>query len=573
MSRKEEQAGPGGRDGRLWPLYTLETAVFLLSATLVGLLFRKIGFKETNVVLLYILAVFITSSLTRGYFWGILASVAATLTFNYFFTKPYHSLQFYDAGYMVTFAVMTVVAFVTSTLTSREKENAERALEKERETQALYRLTSRLTEAKELSDAAETAVVIISDLLGCQAACLCYDEKGSPEKTFLQRTEEGALVSKRLEGEEELKKRLGQLHTSFAVGPEFYDWPVYGGQGILGVVRIPAEKAAGFDDAQMVFLHSMLECVALAMDRILAVREQAASQQQMQQERYRGNLLRAISHDLRTPLSGIMGTSEMIMDMSRREDPRFELAFGIHKDAVWLHGMVENILGLTRLQEGRMVIRRQEEAAEEIVGGAVARMAGRAPEHEIQVEAPEEVLMVPMDARLIMQVLINLLDNAVKHTDATQEIRVTVKKDSRGENAVFTVADRGEGIAAEDLPNIFQTFYTSQIKPVDSRKGIGLGLTISESIVRQHGGRMEAHNRTDGPGAEFIFTLPLKTDTAGEEAVKDGKEQYHETILVVEDDIQIRNFICYALKAEGFRCITAGNAATAMKQLLAERRT
>ena len=223
MSRKEEQAGPGGRDGRLWPLYTLETAVFLLSATLVGLLFRKIGFKETNVVLLYILAVFITSSLTRGYFWGILASVAATLTFNYFFTKPYHSLQFYDAGYMVTFAVMTVVAFVTSTLTSREKENAERALEKERETQALYRLTSRLTEAKELSDAAETAVVIISDLLGCQAACLCYDEKGSPEKTFLQRTEEGALVSKRLEGEEELKKRLGQLHTSFAVGPEFYD--------------------------------------------------------------------------------------------------------------------------------------------------------------------------------------------------------------------------------------------------------------------------------------------------------------------------------------------------------------
>ena len=152
---------------------------------------------------------------------------------------------------------MTVVAFVTSTLTSRKKENAERALEKERETQALYRLTSRLTEAKELSDAAETAVVIISDLLGCQAACLCYDEKGSPEKTFLQRTEEGTLVIKKLEGEEELKKRLGQLHTSFAVGPEFYDWPVYGGQGILGVVRIPAEKAADLMMPLGGFHHSM----------------------------------------------------------------------------------------------------------------------------------------------------------------------------------------------------------------------------------------------------------------------------------------------------------------------------
>ena len=123
---------------RLQPLYALEMVVFLLLATIVGMLFRKIGFTETNVVLLYILAVFVTSSLTRGYFWGILASVAATLTFNYFFTKPYHSLQFYDAGYMVTFAVMTVVAFVTSALTSREKENAKKALEKERETQALY---------------------------------------------------------------------------------------------------------------------------------------------------------------------------------------------------------------------------------------------------------------------------------------------------------------------------------------------------------------------------------------------------------------------------------------------------
>ena len=116
------------------------------------------------------------------------------------------------------------------------------------------------------------------------------------------------------------------------------------------MVRIPAEKAAGFDDAQMVFLHSMLECVALAMDRILAVREQAASPAADAAGKVPGNLLRAISHDLRTPLSGIMGTSEMIMDMSCREGSRYELALGIHKDAVWLHGMVENILGLTRLQ-------------------------------------------------------------------------------------------------------------------------------------------------------------------------------------------------------------------------------
>lgn len=167
-----------GEKIRVGIIYSAESILFLLAATLLGMGFREIGFTETNVVLLYILAVFITASLTRGYLWGILSSVAATLTFNYFFTKPYHSLQFYDAGYMVTFAVMTVVALVTSALTSREKENAKKALERERQTQALYLLTSHLTEAKELSDAAETAVSVISDLLDCRAACLCYDETG-----------------------------------------------------------------------------------------------------------------------------------------------------------------------------------------------------------------------------------------------------------------------------------------------------------------------------------------------------------------------------------------------------------
>lgn len=330
-----------GEKIRVGIIYSAESILFLLAATLLGMGFREIGFTETNVVLLYILAVFITASLTRGYLWGILSSVAATLTFNYFFTKPYHSLQFYDAGYMVTFAVMTVVALVTSALTSREKENAKKALERERQTQALYLLTSHLTEAKELSDAAETAVSVISDLLDCRAACLCYDETGEPEKTFLQRTEEGKLVRRRLENGEEVKKRLENLRDPFYAGEEFYDWPVYGGEGILGVVRIPGEKAEAFEETQKIFLHSMLECVALAMDRILAVRKQVRSRQQIQQERYRGNLLRAISHDLRTPLSGIMGTSEMIMDMSKKEDPRFDLAEGIHKDAIWLHSLVE----------------------------------------------------------------------------------------------------------------------------------------------------------------------------------------------------------------------------------------
>ena len=117
--------------------------------------------------------------------------------------------------------------------------------------------------------------------------------------------------------------------------------------------------------------------------------------------------------------------------------------------------------------------------------------------------------MIPMDGKLIMQVFINLMDNAVKHTPAGGEISVTADIIENKNQAVFTVADRGEGIDPEDLDNIFQTFYTSKVKPADSQKGIGLGLTICESIVKAHGGYICAENRTDGTGAEFTFTLPL----------------------------------------------------------------
>lgn len=486
-----------------------KTVLLLMLSTLAGLLFRKIGFQETNFVLLYILAVFLTARVTDGYLWGMVSSVAATLTFNYFFTKPYHSLDVYDASYLLTFAVMTVVAFVTSTFTSREKENARKAREREEEARMLYQLTGRLSEARDKNDAAQTAAESLSRMLGCSAGFLCWDEEGKPEHTFWQQTENGSLVRRQTAEGEALKKKMEQLHEPCSRGEEFYDWPVYGGDSILGVIRIPVKEGESLLPDQQRFLHSLQECMSLALGRIYAVRKQADSLQQIQKERYRGNLLRAISHDLRTPLSGIMGTAEMLMDMSQKTDPRYGLAEGIHKDARWLHSLVENILSLTRLQEGKMEPKLNLEAAEEVVGSAVARMASLAPGREIAVDVPKEVLMVPMDAGLIMQVLINLLDNAVKHTGAEEEIRVSVIRDSCRNQAVFRVADRGEGIAPEDLPNIFETFYTSRIKPADARRGIGLGLAICDSIVRRHGGSMEAGNRTDGPGAEFIFRLPL----------------------------------------------------------------
>ena len=492
--------------------------VTLALASLGGNLFWRYGFSETTIVLLYVLAVLLTAVFTNGYGYGILTSVAATLAFNYFFTDPYHSFNVNDPGYIITFAVMTATSLIVSTLTASVKKHALEAGLKEKETAALYQLTSHLTEARDLHQVADIVTAAASDLLECKAAFLCFSEDGQPDSVYVQMTEDKRMVQRKFRQTETFACQVKNLREEGFEDEAFYNWPVYGEKQIIGILRIPVEDNMLFGQMQKQFIHSLTECTALAMERIFAVDRRMKSEQEVEQERYRGNLLRAISHDLRTPLSSIMGMAEMITNMSGEEDSRRELAQGINKDARWLHSLVENILSLTRMQEGRLILNKQPEAVEEIIGSAVSQMEKRAPGYEISVSVPEDLLMVPMDSRLMLQVLVNLLDNAVKHCAKKDGIHISVKKDTAKEEAVFKVADEGEGISAEDLPNIFQTFYTSRIKPVDAQKGIGLGLTICESIVRAHGGRITAVNRTDSPGAAFIFTLPLeeRSEQAGE---------------------------------------------------------
>jgi len=262
------------------------------------LLFRSIGFLEVNIVIIYILSVLLTARFTHGYVYGIMASLAASVTFNFVFTEPYFALSVNNPSDFVTFAVMTITAIVTCALTSKAKQSALEALENESETRALCRLTNQLTDAASIHDIASVAAGAISEVLGCRATVMCFDENGKPEDSFIQQSNNHTQNLRQASEAEEIKRRIEQ--TQYVAGDEFYDWPIHGREALLGTLYIP--RITAMTKSQTRLIHSMIESTALAMDRLRSVQARIKSTEEAAQERYRGNLLRAISHD-RWPVS------------------------------------------------------------------------------------------------------------------------------------------------------------------------------------------------------------------------------------------------------------------------------
>ncbi len=238
------------------------------------------------------------------------------------------------------------------------------------------------------------------------------------------------------------------------------------------------------------------------------IKQQERLRLETEREAMRADLLRAMSHDIRTPLTSIVGNTAAVLEDkgSLSQEQKRSLLRDVNEDAQWLIRMVENILSITRIRGGADALATEFEAAEEVIGAAAAKFVKRFPQVQLSVEAPDEVLLVPMDATLIQQVMMNLLENAVIHGGASQ-IRMGVEHD--GENACFTVRDDGRGIPPEKLASLFDASPTQPRGGSDGKKNMGIGLKVCRAIVKAHGGTMRAENNAGG-GACLRFWLPLK---------------------------------------------------------------
>ncbi len=490
----------------------LKSLSILAFFTGIGMLFYKVGFSEVNIITLYLLGVLLTSITTTNKVYSLVASVLSVLVFNFFFTEPRFTLSAYDTGYPVTFVIMFLAAFITGTLTMKIKVHAKRAVHMAYRTEILLETNQMLQKAEDRSSIIRETAKQLIKLLDKTVVFYTVDNDilSTPQvfhKNYL--IEDDSVYT----GENERtvaewvfknNKHAGAT-TNTLHGAKCLYLAVRGNWGVYAVVGIVMEGDV-LDPFENSLLISMLgECaISLEMDHLRKTREAEAIR--AQQEQLRANLLRSISHDLRTPLTSISGNASVLLSNSDslNDAKKNKLYLDIYDDSMWLINLVENLLSVTRIEDGTMNLHMEAELMSEVVSEALRHVNRRREEHTIKVEPVDDFIMARMDARLIIQVIINIVDNAIKYTPAGSTIVVSVKK----QNSIVTVeiADNGNGISDEAKGNLFEMFYTANDGIGDSRRGLGLGLALCKSIIVAHGGTISVKDNTPS-GAIFRFTL------------------------------------------------------------------
>ena len=493
----------------------VKTLAVIVLSTLVGWVFFTAGLRDANIIIIYILGVLITAVWTHGHIYGAIGSLLSVVAFNFFFTVPRFTLAATAPDYPVTFLIMLIASMISSTLATRVKKQARQSAQKAYYTELLMSSSQKLQQGKNEQEIIELAARQISILL--ERPVLYALSKGEGELQFqvtpADRREE---VLKTMTTEErgvadwvvKNNKRAGATTNTLSHAQNLY-LAVRGLQGVMGVVGIPSRYYPAPEVFEKNLLIAVLNECGLILERRRLREEKQAIEMETQQERLRSNLLRAISHDLRTPLTSISGNAGVLMEKSivLDEEKKQELYRSIYDDSMWLVNLTENLLSITRIENGTMRLQMSAELMDDVFQEALSHVDRQAKDHHISVELPDDLLMAKMDVRLIVQVIINIVNNAIKYTPAGSHIVLRAEK--RGAMAAVSIADDGPGISDEAKAHLFDMFYTASQGKGDNRRGLGLGLNLCRSIVTAHGGKITVADHLP-QGSVFTFTLPLE---------------------------------------------------------------
>ncbi len=504
LARSREALGIERPRKRRWPHYLGGVAVPAL-ATLIGV--AMFGhFELTNIVMVYLLGVAV-AAIYFGRGPSTLASVLSVAAFDFFFVEPYWTFAVSDTQYLVTFTVMLIVSLIISTLAARVRLQARIAGYREQRTSALYDMSRELAATEKLEDIVRIAVSHVAVVFTSQAVILLPDAGGGI------RHPRGASMAGSLHGADlgiaqwvfDHREPAG-LGTDTLAGSDMHFVPLAVGARAIGVLALlPANPRRVFVPEQRRLLETFAGQIAVAIERALLAEEARTAQLAAETEATRNALLAAISHELRTPLAAIVGASSSLAapPAAMPESARRELAQTVAEEGRRMSEVVAKVLDLARLQAGGTRIHPDWHEVEEVVGSALARLAGPLAGHHVATRLPQGSTLARFDAVLIEQVLVNLLENAAKYTPPGSHVTVAVEQ--RPDELAISVADDGPGLPPGQERAIFDKFHRGA--PESTPGGAGLGLAICKAVMEAHGGRIWAEN-SPGGGAVFRFTLP-----------------------------------------------------------------
>jgi len=498
----------------------LITLGLLLAATLLGVLLKRVGFTEVNIITIYILSILFISFLTDGYLYGITASVLSVLVFNFLFTEPRFSFRAYGTGYPLTFFVMLTAAFLTCSLTVRAKGDAKANAQKAYRTEVLLTASRNLQHAESKEEILDETATQILKLMG-RPVILYPIHGGKLEKPLMLYPQEfdpaeiGDAVCRAEQPIAELvyaRNEQAGATTKTCPDARFWYLAVRGNDSVHAVTGVAVKRGDHVGEFERDFLLALLGECGVAMEKQELRENQISLAVEAQREKTRSNLLRAISHDLRTPLTSISGNAELLMKNQNliQDGQKYKLYADIYEDSTWLINLVENLLSITRIDNETLALNLKPELISDVIDEAVSHSEHRVQHRNLSVSIGDELLMARMDTSLIVQVLVNLIDNAVKYTPEGSNIVLSAEqKDGK---VLVSVADDGPGIPDEIKPNLFKMFFTSGKATSDARRGLGLGLALCRAIVTAHGGEIWISDNIPH-GSVFTFSLIKEEET------------------------------------------------------------
>ena len=500
---------------------SLITLLLLAASTGVGLLFTYFGFSESNIITVFILGVLIISVVTVSPIYSVVSSLTSVLLFNWFFIEPKLSFHTYEPEYVITFGIMLISSLITGTLANKLKYNAKQSSREAFRTKVLFDTNQLLQKGESADDVLRITAQQVITLLdrdvvvyplieqkqlggGLKMNAAHYDETSPAPDANEEEIVKWVFLNQRAAGAHTDKYgKAKSLYHPIRINGYCY--------GII-VICMNGERLEAFEYS---VLSSILGECALALEslRNAAEKEQAAIA--MRNEQLRSNLLRAISHDIRTPLTSISGNASNLLTHYAQLDRETltQIFSDIYDDSEWLIDLVENLLSISRIENGQMDLHLSLNVINDVIDEALKHTDRNASQHHIVVEQNNDVLIARMDARLIMQVLINLINNAIKNTQIGSEIVIRSEQDDRF--VYVSVADNGPGIPDAVKPHVFEMFYTGPGKISDGRRGLGLGLALCRSIVEAHRGTIVLADNGDA-GCRFTFSLPKEEVTINE---------------------------------------------------------